>query len=265
MTTVEFPTSGADAQARRSRLGSQGAFVGGGTALQLAWDGTPPSLTLLDVTQLPAAQGIALADGGLRMGAAMRLEALRRDALVGQHAPLLTAACNAIAALPVRHLATLGGNVAWGFGDTLPVLLALGACAENVDGRCEPLQDWLERADGTLLIALRLDVAVPPRVTFFEKVGHRAAFSPSRISIALSAGQDAQERLYGVQVAVAGAGLRARRLPQVEQALAGVRLTDGGGPRLRQACAIDLAQAPALARVAAAVITGRLKGADHGE
>jgi CO/xanthine dehydrogenase FAD-binding subunit len=263
MVSVVFPEDVLDAQERRNQLGPMGAFVGGGTALQLAWGLSSPEMTLLDVTRLPGAQGIAMAGGTLRMGAAVRLETLRRDATVAGHAPLLMAACDAIASLSVRHVATLGGNVAWGFGDTLPVLLALDARVERGDGQGEALVAWLERADASLLLALAIEVAQTPRIAFFEKVGQRAAFSPSRIAIALCAGLDPQERLLAVRVAASGAGLRARRLRCVEQALEGVRVSGVAASRLREACAVDLTDAPALARIAAGVIAGRLQGADH--
>ncbi|WP_213957946.1 MULTISPECIES: xanthine dehydrogenase family protein subunit M [unclassified Variovorax] len=262
MTAIEFPPSAIAAQRRRSQLGAQGAFVAGGTALQLARDSSPPAaLTLLDVTRVPAAQGISLSEGSLRIGAAVRLESLRRDALVGLHAPLLIDACNGIAALSVRHLATIGGNAGWGFGDTLPALLALGANVELAEDEGEPLAQWLKRDDGTLLVALTVNVASPRRVSFFEKVGHRAAFSPTRLTVALSADLDPEGRLQDARAAVSGAGLRARRLPNVELALHDAVPTDATGLRLRDACAADLAQSPSLARLAAAVIAGRLSGA----
>lgn len=256
MLTIERPGQADEAQRRRSALGPHGTFVGGGTALQLAWGDAVPALTLLDVTRLPQAQGIALAGASLRIGAAVRLETLRRDTLARHHAPLLAAACDSLAALSVRHLATLGGNVGWGFGDTLAALLALDAQVERADGSCLPLDQWLPMPELPLVVALRVD-AYPLAVGFYEKIGRRAAFSPSRLALAVGAGLDAQGRLQDVRAAGCGAGLRARRLRHAEQLLHGLRPADVGAA-LRAACALDLPEDPSLARLASSVIAGHL-------
>lgn len=259
MLTIERPADLHEAQERRSLLGARGAFVGGGTALQLAWRDGTPALTLVDVSGLPGALGLSLAGAHLRIGAATRLETLRRDPLVQRHAPLLVDACEGLAALSIRHLATLGGNVGWGHGDTLAVLLALEAEAELADGGCLALADVIEAPELPLLAALRVDTVRPPALAFYEKIGHRAAFSPTRLALAFCAGIDGAGRLNAPRVAASGAGLRARRLRQVERMLNDAPLHAIGALALREACAHDLDQDAALARVAAAVLAGRLE------
>lgn len=259
MLTIERPADLRQAQQRRSQLGPRGAFVGGGTALQLGWRDGTPVLTLVDVSRLPGAQGLSLSGSSLRIGAASRLEALRRDPLALRHAPLLVDACGELAALSVRHLATLGGNVGWGQGDTLPVLLALEAEAELADGGCRPLAEVLEAPVLPLLAALQIDIGRAPALAFYEKIGHRAAFSPTRLALALCAGIDGAGRLQGPRVAVSGAGLPARRLRAVERVLHDAPLRRIARPDLREACAEALAPNAALARVAAAVLAGRLE------
>lgn len=264
MLTIERPSQADEAQRRRSALGALGAFVGGGTALQLAWGDAVPPLTLIDVTRLPQTQGIARDGDSLRIGAAVRLETLRRDTLARHHAPLLGAACDSLAALSVRHLATLGGNVGWGFGDTLAALLALDAQAERADGRRLSLTDWLSLAEGPLIAALYVD-ALPPAVGFYEKIGRRAAFSPSRLALAMCAGLDEEGRLQQVRAAGCGTGLRARRLHHTEQLLHGLRPANAGDAPLRTACALDLPENPSLARLASGVIAGHLMAAATAE
>lgn len=259
MLRIERPVDLREARQRRLLLGAHGAFVAGGTLLQLAWQGQTPALTLIDVSGLPEAQGIALSGSCLRIGAATRLETLRRDVLVRRDAPLLGAACEQLAAMSIRHLATLGGNVAWGHGDTLAVLLASGADAELADGRCAPLAAVLETPEVPLLAALRLDVAQAPAFAFYEKIGHRAAFSPTRLALAMSAGLDREGRLEAPRVAASGGGLRARRLPEVEALLRSQPPQDVARNRLREACRNDLGGDAALARVACAVLAGRLE------
>ena len=261
MLDIEHPVDGQAAEQRAGQLGARGAFVGGGTVLQLGWGGTTPDLTLIDVSRLAGSQGISLTGTCLRVGAAVRLEPLRRDPLVARHAPLLTAACEQIAALSVRHLATLGGNVGWGHGDTLAVLLAMQAEAELADGRCVPLDALLAAQPGALpLVAgLRMDVGHTSTIACYEKVGRRAAFSPTRLALALCADAAPDGALHALRVAASGAGLRARRMLQAEKLLAsgGARAIDRSA--LRSACACDLDGDAVLARIASALIAGWLE------
>lgn len=240
MLAVERVADAAAAQARRDMLGTAGAFVGGGTALQLGWDGAAPDLTLVDVSALPAAQGVSVHGDRLRIGAANRLEPLSHHPAVRTGAPLLASACGEIAAMGVRHLATLGGNVGWRYGDTLAPLLALDAGAELADGRVVLLADVFERDPLPLIVALWIDERTARERSVFEKAGHRAAFSPSRLTLAI---------VGGTRLAAVGAGLAARRLRAVEHAL-----VHGGLP---EACLADLGD-PLPARLARRLIEGHL-------
>lgn len=245
------------AQRCKEALGPAAAFVGGGTALQLAWmEGAPPGLTLVDVNHLPQAQGIDIRRGVLRIGAAVRLEAVRTDARVRQFAPLLAQACDGLAALSVRHLATLGGNVGWRFGDTLAALLAMGAQAELADGQQVPLDGLMSRPELPLVVALHVDGGRLPRIAFYEKVGRRAAFSPSRLALAVCADPGppgGAGLLQNLRIGASGAGLRGRRLRAAERCLSGP-----GGATLREACAHDLPEDVAIARLAARLLAGHL-------
>jgi|APAra7269096613_1048513.scaffolds.fasta_scaffold00097_4 CO/xanthine dehydrogenase FAD-binding subunit len=240
MLAVERCADAAGAQARRDALGASGTFVAGGTALQLGWERAAPDLTLVDVSALPAAQGVTRHGDRLRIGAACRLESLRHDPAVRAGAPLLVSACGHIAAMGVRHLATLGGNVGWRYGDALAPLLALDAGAELADGRVVPLWDVFAQDPLPLVVALWIDTRTARERAVFEKAGHRAAFSPSRLTLAI---------VGGVRLAAVGAGLAARRLHAVERAL-----VHGG---LADACLADLGD-PVRARLARRLIEGHL-------
>jgi len=253
MVTVARCPDAPAAQRLKERLGPGAVFVGGGTLLQPGWGSAPQGeLTLIDVNGLAAARGIARTAEGLRIGAATPLESVRRDPLVRSDAPLLAAACETLAAVGVRHLATLGGNAAWRCGDTLAALLALDAQAERADGTREPLAAWLARAELPLLVALHVPAHDPPGWSVFEKVGRRAAFSPTRLALAAWAAPG----LRKVRVAVTGAGLAARRLPGVEALLEGARALPGA-PAVGAACGAALPD-PALARLAARLLRGHL-------
>lgn len=242
MLTIQQPTSAAAARQHGLALqaaGQPATWVAGGTALQLAWGSTAPTGTLIDVRRLPEAQGVAVLPGGaVRIGAAMPLEVLRRDALVQLHAGLLAQACAAVGAMGVRHLATLGGNIGWRFGDALVALLALQVDAELADGRCLPLATLLAATppgDGLpLLLAVHLRPRRAPALAVFEKLGQRAAFSPSLATLALLADQDAAGRLSGLHIAAGAAGLPARPLLHTAASLQGAlpAAVDHGGLRL---------------------------------
>lgn len=240
---------------------AEACFIAGGTALQLGWQERTPTLQLIDISALPEAQGISLpVDGWLRVGAATRLETLRQHVLVRRHAPLLASACDSLAALAVRHLATLGGNVGWRCGDTLAALLALDAQAELADGRRCPLDGLLQEPVLPLIVALWLDCSEPPLLALYEKLGLRAAFSPARLALAFSAGLQ-QGRLCALRIGVSGAGLPARRMGEAERLLLAQPLAALETGALQAACAEDLAgcaDAAPRARLAARLLAGHL-------
>lgn len=279
MITLQRPESLADALRWLGGPHAPRAVpVGGGTVLQPSAD-DPADLCLVDVTRLPQAQGITVEPGGdLRIGAAVRLERLRADACVQARAPLLAAACRTLGGLPVRHLATLGGNIGWRHGDTLPALLALQAHVEIVPlqgASPEPaglalrgmsLVDCLALPRMPLILAVRVPGAgsgalSAARWQVFEKIGWRAAFSPSRLAIAAarrSARGDNAARAWCV--AAVGATLSARRLVATETlcgALAAGDRSDASMERLREACLEDLQGDASLARLAARWLRGQ--------
>ncbi len=213
MTVLHRPATAAEAGA--------GPFAAGCTALQLAWDDAGPE-RLTDISGLAEARGVAAEAGWLRIGALETLERCRTDPLVRAHAPLLAQACAVVGALGVRLLATLGGNIGWRQGDTVPALLALGARVATAAG-VTPLEDALAMADLPLVLA----VLVPPQppVAVFEKIGHRAAFSLSAATVAGCADRGSG----AVRLAAGAAGMPGRRLPRAEALLAEA-LRDDAGP-----------------------------------
>jgi carbon-monoxide dehydrogenase medium subunit len=186
----------------------------------------------------------------LRIGAGVRLETARTHALVRTQAPLLAQALDQLGAAGVRRLGTLGGNIGWGEGDCCPVLLAMDAQVELADGRREPLEAVLQRPVRPLMLAFWLPAAdsLPPMV--FEKVGHRAAFSPARLRMALR--WRTPDRGCAVdRIAAAAPGLPVHRLHAVERLLAEPRPTLAG---IRAACGQSLP--PDLAAIASRLIAG---------
>lgn len=108
--------------------------IAGGTdlLLDLEQGRHSPVHTLLDVTSIEEMTALEVRGDELFVGAAIPVNRVVRDPLVGKHAQALTEACNLIAGPQVRNVATLGGNVAHALpaADGTIALLALNGQAE---------------------------------------------------------------------------------------------------------------------------------------
>jgi carbon-monoxide dehydrogenase medium subunit len=108
--------------------------IAGGTdlLLDLEQGRHSPVHTLVDVTSIAEMNGLEVRGVELFVGAALPVNRIVLDPLVGAHAQALTEACNLIAGPQVRNVATLGGNVAHALpaADGTIALLALHAQAE---------------------------------------------------------------------------------------------------------------------------------------
>lgn len=221
---MRAPTRPTSIDAARQAGAQQGnAYIAGGTALQLQWIDMPQPACLTDLSGLPGWGRISQDEATLRISAGATLEQCRTDARVLRHAPLLSQACSAIGAFALRNLGTLGGNIGWRLGDTLPALLATGAEIEGVDGKRQQLSTLLEQTPITVPLPLIIAVHVPLRAgrhaVFLEKAGHRAAFSPT---VVLACGRlqiDDGGIIRHARLAVSAAGLPARRVPVLERAI----------------------------------------------
>ena len=95
-------------------LSAPGAVpMGGGTDLLVEIDeGLRDPKSLVDVRRVGELQGIhAMADGSVRIGAAVSLSALERDATIGHSFPALAKSCSVAASSALRNMGTLGGNL----------------------------------------------------------------------------------------------------------------------------------------------------------
>lgn len=188
-----------------------GADFGAGlTALQLGWGPAGPAGDVVDIAGLPGLDAIEARDGALHVGALVTLERLRADPALRAGWPALSSLLGFIGALGVRNLATIGGNIAWGAGDLVPPLMALGAPLLTSGGRVA-----IEaRAPDAMILGVELPPA--PAFLFVEKVGFRAAFSPSLVTVAAACGFDAAGRLVDVRIALGGGPNRAGRVAEAE-------------------------------------------------
>ena len=108
------PTSVAEAVQALASADGPALPIAGGTdlLLDLRQGRHSPIHTLVDLTFIPEMTALELRGDSLFIGAAVAVNRVALDPLVGAHAQALTEACNLIAGPQVRNTATLGGNVA---------------------------------------------------------------------------------------------------------------------------------------------------------
>jgi xanthine dehydrogenase YagS FAD-binding subunit len=111
MIPFTYSRAATPAAAIREAAQAGARYLGGGTNLvDLMREGIERPRALVDVSGLD--RGITeLADGGLRIGAAISNTALAADRRVRTRYPLLTRAIVAGASAQIRNMATLGGNL----------------------------------------------------------------------------------------------------------------------------------------------------------
>jgi len=128
------PTSVAEAVQDLASAAGPALPIAGGTdlMLDLRQGNHPPVHTLIDLTFIPEMSALELRGDELYVGAAVPVNQVALDPLMGTHAQALTEAANLIAGPQVRNTATLGGNVAHALpaADGTIALTALNAVAE---------------------------------------------------------------------------------------------------------------------------------------
>lgn len=170
--------------------------LAGGTDLMVhrrSWSGLPPRFEhpVVFIGHLDALIGIELEDGILSIGAANTLTSILEHREIP---PLFRASIRQIAGPAIRNRATIGGNIcnASPAADTLPAFYVLGAEAVLVSTagtRVVPIEKFIEGPGktclrrGELLSRIRVP-ADQHEIWFFRKVGTRAAYSCSKLSLA---------------------------------------------------------------------------------
>ena len=172
--------------------------LAGGTDLMVQMTGEigePPG-RVLDIWRLDELRGIAVEGNDLVIGALTTYTELRRSPIVAEFVPALAEAAATIGAAQIQNRGTIGGNVinASPAGDTLPVLLALGASMVLGSSSGErsvasdafwPSYRTTARRDDELLLRLRVPLAAERQVRF-RKIGTRRAQAISKVVMALA-------------------------------------------------------------------------------
>jgi carbon-monoxide dehydrogenase medium subunit len=171
---------------------------------------------LVDLSHLAELKGITLADGVLRIGAAMPHAEVSRSAVVGKAIPALAMLAGLIADPQVRNRGTIGGSVANNdpAADYPAAVLGMGATvvtSERRIGADDFFIDMFETAlaPGELVIAL--EFPCPERAAYMKYRHPASGYAVAGVFVAQTGSQ--------VRVAVTGAGPSVFRWPEAEQAL----------------------------------------------
>lgn len=193
---------------------------------------------LIDLNRLPGLDGVAEADGALRIGAMVRQAAAEHDAIIAARAPLLAETLPYVAHAQIRNRGTIGGSIVHAdpAAEVPAVMLAMDARfhLRGPNGtRTIHVGDFFNGLFGTALEAaeeMLVEVEIPP-------MGPRAGWAFDEVS-----------RRHG-DYALAGVA-------------ALVEVDDDGRCTAARIATLSLADRPVLAAQAAAALVGQLPTED---
>jgi len=184
---------------------------------------------VLDLNRIPEIRGIEETGAGVRIGAATTFTEIGAHPGIRERYPILAEAASVVGGWQIQNRATLGGNMANASpaGDSLPVLLALGATAVLAGAGGErrvPYDEfhvgYRKTALGPGEIVARVELPPPPEVQRFRKVGTREAQAISKVVVALAASRE-RGRLAGVRIGAGSVAATPVRLRAAEAACEG--------------------------------------------
>lgn len=223
LTEVHVPE---DVSAVVSLIASGATAIGGGTSL-MPWlnDHASPPTELVSLRRTGLA-GVRRVGSTVSIGAATTLAHVEHDARL----EVLNPVVRSIASVPVRNLATVGGNLfaRQPYGDLTVAFVALNATATLVDesGTSEVPVEELVAADRRSVLVTAVAFERPGPGTFkYVKAARRRYNSASVVTVAATI-TEADGVVTGARVALGGVGPRVVRARAVEDALVGRPLTD---------------------------------------
>lgn len=206
--------------------------LAGGTDLMVQMTGEigEPPERVLDIWALDELRGISLEADAVVIGALTTYTELRHSPVVAEFLPALVEAAATIGAAQIQNRGTIGGNIinASPAGDTLPVLLALGA--EMVLGsaggeRTVHADDFwtgyrtTARRNDELLLRVRIPLAAD-RLVRFRKIGTRRAQAISKVIMALAWSAETDDTPWtDVRLALGSIAATTVRAPATEAVL----------------------------------------------
>jgi carbon-monoxide dehydrogenase medium subunit len=191
---------------------------------------------LIDLNRIPGLDGIAEADGGLRLGAMVRQRMAERSPLVAARAPLLSEALPYVAHAQIRNRGTIGGTIAHAdpAAEIPAIMLALDARFHlRAPGgtRVVTAGDFFTGLFGTALEAeeMLVEVEIPPMAPrtgwAFDEVSRRHG-DYALAGIAATVQVDDAGRCSGARIALLSVGDGPVLAAEAAAALVGQEPTD---------------------------------------
>ncbi len=222
--------------------------LAGGTDLMVNANHRPAPAGILALWRLPVLCAVTSDSEGVSIGAAATWYEIENHASIVERWTPLALAAREIGALQIQARGTIGGNIGTSspVGDSLPVLLALGAELElaSVRGRrrvayadfCTGYRKTALAAD-ELIAEVRIPAATPSTRTAWRKVGTRRAQSISKVMGAAAIELDGGV-ITSARVALGAVADRPIRISAVEDAVRGLspgKAADAARAALRKA------------------------------
>jgi carbon-monoxide dehydrogenase medium subunit len=183
-----------EACALLDRYGAEAQVLAGGTDLlvQMKHRRVIPK-RLINIKHIPGLDHIRYREGeGLRIGALATIQSIKDSPIVNKHCPLLAQAAGKVGTVHIRHLGTLGGNLANASpsAEFAPALLVSGAsviCAGIAGERTIPIEKLFVSPGRTTMRSAELltEIRVPetPRASASVYMKH----SLRRMDVAVAA------------------------------------------------------------------------------
>ncbi len=236
--TLHHPTSVEEAVRLLAAAGGSARLLAGGTDLLIDMKmgrARPPEL--VDLKRIRGLDTIEPVAGGARIGALTRVSAIASSTLVKERFPALWQASCHLASLPVRNLATIGGNLGRGSpaGDMTPPLIVHGAVVEvtgPAGSRSLPIEDLHVGPGVTCLAADEIITAIvlpepgPGAGSGYRKLGKRGGgWDIALVGVAAGIVLDAAGDVVDARIALASVAPTTLRARGAEAVLRGAAPT----------------------------------------
>ncbi len=211
-------------------------ILSGGTDFYPPLGDRPVCDPVMDISALGELRGITQGPDHMRIGGLTTWSEVIRTPLPRCFEGLKSAA-REVGSVQIQNRGTVAGNLcnASPAADGVPPLLALDATVELVStegARSMPLSEFIvgnrktKRRDNELLAAVLVPRTLDNAASVFLKLGARRYLVISISMVAVTILRDDSGRVATARVAVGSCSAVARRLPALEQELAGIRLED---------------------------------------
>jgi len=209
--------------------GDAAIYAGGTELLLLLKEGLLRVRCLLDVKRVHDLGEIAYDDGGVTIGATVRHRAVEQSPRLRERCPVLAGVAAHVANVRVRHVGTVGGNLAFAdpHSDLATICLALDGAVSLWSRRGErqiPLGDFVlgpyetARREDEIVTSVRLRPWPRGTVGAYLKFG---VYERPTLGVALAVTMSPAGRVSEARLAVGCVGPRPKRLPDVEQDMIG--------------------------------------------